>query len=85
MNNYSYEENNYSLPGCEISHHESNYYLFYRLSEQICILVVLHVYFSTIDDTHPCMCHAQAHEKIDFMNSIIAFLSIYEIFPLFIN
>lgn len=53
-----------------VKYHESNYYLFYRLCEQICILVVLHVYFSytcvsTIDDTHPCMCRVQVHEKIE--------------------
>lgn len=42
--------------------------------------VLLHTCVSTIDATHPCMCHVQAHEKIDFMNSIIPFLSIYEIF-----
>lgn len=40
--------------------------------------VLLHTCVSTIDATHPCMCHVQAHEKIDFMNSIIPFLSIYE-------
>lgn len=54
---------------------------------QICILAIVHVYFSstrvcpsTIDDTHLCTCHVQDHEKIDFMNSIIPFLSIYGIF-----
>lgn len=40
--------------------------------------VLLHTCVSTIDATHLCMCHVQAHEKIDFMNSIIPFLSIYE-------
>lgn len=54
---------------------------------QICILAIVHVYFSstrvcpsTIDDTHLCTCHVQDYEKIDFMNSIIPFLSIYGIF-----
>lgn len=27
--------------------------------------VLLHTCVSTIDDTHPCMCRVQAHEKIE--------------------